>query len=194
MKIRMELKSDAIFGNGSSIPGGEDISVLSDNYGFPFYKGGTFKGVFREELFHYLMWTGNDESQAQTKVAQLLGKSGDDTLADNGKIVFSDFCLSDTVKAYVLSEIGDRNSQAVLDAFTNLRIFTSIEEGMASDGSLRMARCVNKGICLYSKVKCDKDDQELVENTLKMVKWIGTMRNRGFGKVQITVIEQGETE
>mgnify|MGYP000010720852 FL=1 len=97
------------------------------------------------------MWTGNDESQAQTKVAQLLGKSGDDTLADNGKIVFSDFCLSDTVKAYVLSEIGDRNSQAVLDAFTNLRTFTSIEEGMASDGSLRMARCVNKGIVFIAK-------------------------------------------
>lgn len=90
----------------SSIPGGEDISVLCDDYGFPYYKGGTFKGVFREELFCYLMWMGNDESQAQTKVAQLLGKSGDDTLVDNGKLVFSDFCLSDTVKAYVLSEIG----------------------------------------------------------------------------------------
>ena len=30
MKIRMELLSDAIFGNGMSIPGGEDISVLKD--------------------------------------------------------------------------------------------------------------------------------------------------------------------
>lgn len=187
MKIKMELKSDAIFGNGSSIPGGEDISVLCDDYGFPYYKGGTFKGVFREELFHYLMWTGDDESQAQTKVAQLLGKSGDDTLVDNGKLVFSDFCLSDTVKAYVLSEIGGKNPQAVQDSFTNLRTFTSIEEGMASDGSLRMARCVNKGIYFYSEVKCDEENQELVENALKLVKWIGTMRNRGFGKVQITV-------
>ena len=50
MKIKMELISDAIFGNGASIPGGEDIAVLSDEYGFPYYKGGTFKGVFREEL------------------------------------------------------------------------------------------------------------------------------------------------
>lgn len=116
-----------------------------------------------------------------------MGKSGDDTLVDNGKLVFSDFCLSDTVKAYVLNEIGGKNPQAVLDAFTNLRTFTSIEEGMATDGSLRMARCVNKGIYFYSEVKCDKENQELVENALKLVKWIGTMRNRGFGKVQITV-------
>lgn len=189
LKIKMELKSDTVFGNGSSIPGGEDISVLNDSYGFPYYKGGTFKGVFREELLRYLVWTGEEEKQAEMKVNQLLGKGGDDNLADNGKLVFSDFFLSDTVKAYVLNEIGRENSQAVLDSFTNLRVFTSIKEGMASDGSLRMARCVNKGVCLYSEIECDEKDQILVENVLKMIKWVGTMRNRGFGKVQITVIE-----
>ena len=55
----MELLSDAIFGNGMSVPGGEDISVLRDMYGFPYYKGSTFKGVFREELYRYLEWTQN---------------------------------------------------------------------------------------------------------------------------------------
>ena len=49
MKIRMQLISDVVFGNGESIPGGEDISILSDEHGFPYYKGGTFKGIFREE-------------------------------------------------------------------------------------------------------------------------------------------------
>ena len=189
MKVKMELKSDTVFGNGSSIPGGEDISILCDDYGFPYYKGGTFKGVFREELFRYLIWTGVEEKQAEVQVNQLLGKSGDDNLADNGKLVFSDFSLSNTVKAYVLNEIGKENSQAVLDAFTNLRAFTSITEGMASDGSLRMARCVNKGVCFYSEIQCDEKDKPLVEDVLKMVKWVGTMRNRGFGKVQITVVE-----
>ena len=57
MKIKMELLSDTIFGNGMSIPGGEDISVLSDENGFPYYKGGTFKGIFREELERFLDWT-----------------------------------------------------------------------------------------------------------------------------------------
>ena len=54
MKIKMTLLSDVVFGNGMSIPGQEDISVLVDGKGFPFYKGGTFKGVFREELERYL--------------------------------------------------------------------------------------------------------------------------------------------
>ena len=63
MKIKMELLSDAIFGNGMSVPGGEDISVLRDMYGFPYYKGSTFKGVFREELYRYLEWTQNPNSK-----------------------------------------------------------------------------------------------------------------------------------
>ena len=41
LKIRMQLISDVVFGNGESVPGGEDISVLRDKYGFPYYKGGT---------------------------------------------------------------------------------------------------------------------------------------------------------
>ena len=48
MKIKMELLSDAIFGNGMSVPGGEDISVLRYIYCFTYYIGSTFKGVFRE--------------------------------------------------------------------------------------------------------------------------------------------------
>ena len=38
MKIKMQLISDAIFGSGISVPGGEDISVLCDKDGFPFTK------------------------------------------------------------------------------------------------------------------------------------------------------------
>ena len=33
------------------------IRSLSDEHGFPYYKGGTFKGIFREELRNYLSWT-----------------------------------------------------------------------------------------------------------------------------------------
>ena len=54
MKIKMELLSDAIFGNGMSVPGGEDISVLRDMYGFPYYKGSTFKGVFEKNYIDIL--------------------------------------------------------------------------------------------------------------------------------------------
>ena len=56
MKIKMTLLSDTIFGNGISIPGGEDISVLTDEDGFPYYKATSLKGIFREELENLLSW------------------------------------------------------------------------------------------------------------------------------------------
>ena len=46
-KIRLELLSEAIFGSGFSVPGGEDIGVCTDARGYPYLKGSTFKGLLR---------------------------------------------------------------------------------------------------------------------------------------------------
>ena len=185
MRIKMELLSDAVFGSGMSVPGGEDISVLSDSNGFPYYKGGTFKGIFREELGRYLTWI--DDSDARNVVNKLLGDKGSNDTEDSGKMIFSDFVISDAVKEAVLDEIGN-NKQSVLDSMTNIRVFTSItQDGISKEGSLRMARCVNKGLVFYSDIRCQKEDEPLVKEVLPLIKWVGSMRNRGFGKIKITI-------
>ena len=192
MKIKMELLSDTIFGNGMSIPGGEDISVLSDENGFPYYKGGTFKGIFREELERFLDWT-LEEKEKPEKIKEimldLLGESGDDEITNSRKLVFSDFQLSDYVKNAVLEEVGEGKKNIILNSMSHLRAFTSISEnGTSKNGSLRNCRCINKGLCFYSEIACLKEDEELVKNVISNIKWIGTMRNRGFGKVKITAL------
>jgi CRISPR-associated protein Csx10 len=63
---------------------------------------------------------------------------------------------------------------------------------LAKDGSLRSARCIKQNLNFYSTCLCDKEDKETVIDVLKMIKWIGTMRNRGFGKVSIEVEEINE--
>lgn len=184
VKIRMQLLSDAIFGNGMSIPGGEDISVLCDAGGFPYYKGGTFKGIFRETMEQYLEWTG----RGREDIRRLLGVGGDDTVGNGSKLVFSDFQLSDYVKTCMLEEIGEGQRGQVLGALTHIRVFTAIsEDGIVREGSLRRVRCINKGLNFYSEIKCGGEDKEMVSDILSCIKWIGTMRNRGFGKVSITV-------
>lgn len=189
MIIKMELVSDTIFGNGRSIPGEEDISVLTDEYGFPYFKGGTFKGIFREELTRYLALQTGDES----RLKQFLGYAGDDGTDESAKLFFSDFKLSDAVKNAVLSEIGHNDSKAVLDTFTSLRIFTKIgSDGTAADGSLRVARCVNKGIVFYSEIRCSEDEGPEVEKVLGLIKWVGSMRNRGFGRVKVSAMKGGK--
>lgn len=187
MKVRMQLMSDAIFGNGESIPGGEDISVLSDKNGFPYYKGGTFKGIFREELGNYLAWTMRDANQVKAEISRLLGTGGDDNTKNPDKLVFSDFTLSDYVRRQILSEIGTGKKTVVLDALSHIRTFTALTpEGIVKEGSLRQCRCINKGLNFYGEIKCLPKDERLVEEILSIVKWVGTMRSKGFGKVKLT--------
>lgn len=193
MKIRMQLLSDVIFGNGMSIPGGEDISVLCDENGFPYYKGGTFKGVFREALEQYLGWIGKGAGDSEALTERLLGKGGEDLVSRQDKLVFSDFHLSDYVKQQILREVEKEQecgAEKIFQALTHQRTFTALsEEGIVEKGSLRSCRCVNKGLNFYSQVECGHRDEELVKEVLSGIKWIGTMRNRGFGKVRLTVIE-----
>lgn len=188
MKIKMELLSDVIFGNGMSIPGAEDISVLCDADGFPYYKGGTFKGVLREEYERYLSWMSMDTDEIKNKVERLFGCGGSDVITD--QLVFSDFVISPYVKQEILKEIGNDSPDTVTEMLTNMRSFTSItDKGVAKKGSLRMARCVNKGMCFYSELVCSKEEEELLTEVIESIKWIGSMRNRGFGKVKLTVEE-----
>lgn len=190
LKVRMQLMSDVIFGNGESVPGGEDISILSDENGFPYFKGGTFKGIFREELRNYLAWTVSEEKKIEAETQRLLGTGGDTNIQNKDKLIFSDFTLSDHVKKTVLSEIQPGQEYMIPEALSHTRMFTAISsDGIVREGSLRQCRCVNKGLNFYSEIICLPEDEQLVKDVLSVIKWVGTMRNRGFGKVKLTTIE-----
>ena len=191
MNIKMTLLSDAVFGNGMSIPGEEDISILIDGKGFPYYKGGTFKGLFREELERYLNWVNEEknqilkEEQIDHEIQRLLGDTNNNEADRDDRLVFSDFHLSGNVCRTMLSEITN-NKAAVIECLTNVRTFTKVsEDGSADKGSLRYVRCVNQGLVFYSSVKCKQEDEDCIRNVIRSIRWIGTMRNRGFGHVMI---------
>lgn len=187
MNIKMTLLSDSIFGNGSSIPGAEDISILCDANGFPYFKGGTFKGIFREEMERYLELCGKCETDIRQIITSLLGRASSDD--DHEQIIFADFTMASAAREAILEEIGSDKPEIVTDILTNIRTFTKIEENkMAARGSLRSARCVDQGISFYSEISCPKGAAEMVSKVLSMIKWVGSMRNRGFGKVRLTVL------
>ena len=186
LNIKMTLLSDTIFGNGRSIPGQEDISVLRDTDGFPYYRGSTFKGIFREELKRYLGWERTSDDRIKETYTRLLGSEGS-AEETGGNMIFSDLTLSKGVKAAVLAELGNDDT-AVLNAFTHIRTFTKNgSEGTVDYGSLRMARCVNKDLIFYGTVICEDSDEALVREVFGLIKWIGTMRNRGFGHIRVDV-------
>ena len=193
MKVKIELLSDTIFGSGISVPGAEDISIQYDSYGFPYLKGSTFRGIVKEELINYLNWTEKDAEKNKKTLEILFGKEGytDSISLDENidkKLKFSDFNISSKVKSIILTT-DNINNDEILNSLTYIRTFTSIEEnGVSEKGSLRDARCIKKGLLFYGDLYVDKSYENMITETLKCIKWIGSMRTRGFGNVKITVI------
>ena len=121
MKIKMNIISNTIIGSGQSVPGGEDIAVLMDNEGFPYFKGGTLKGIFREEYSNLLYWDGLSTESVKKELFLMLGSSGAHSESDDTKIRFSNFELPDSVKNIIRNEQLTANE--ISEAFTSIRTF-----------------------------------------------------------------------
>ena len=168
--VRVRLLSDTIFGACFSVPGGEDIAVCEDSKGYPYLKGSTLKGLLRESLENWVVWTSGSE----TDVDELMGVSGWDGLTDDRRIQLSEFQV--------------QSPPASPEECYETRAFTSLTDaGTVESGTLRMASCVRKGMTFVGEVHCACEDEILVKSALTSIKWVGTMRSRGFGRVQFTV-------
>ena len=168
LRVIMELLSDAIPGSGFSIPGGEDIAVCQDAHGYPFLKGSTFKGLLRESLQNWLAWTGGDESLADV----LLGAPGWRGEAGARRVQLTPLTLCQPP-----ADAGDCYC---------LRTFTSVESGVVRDGTLRTASCVRAGLAFSGELACAGEDAALLKNALACIRWMGSMRSRGFGRVRVS--------
>lgn len=197
MIVKIKLLSDGIFGSGRSIPGGEDIGILTDEYGFPYISGTNVKGNLRETMSNMLSW----KNESDGKVEELFGMANRESLEDENrqKIYVSDFMLPLSVRKAVCEEleidtVKKRNArrEQVTDLFTELRTFTRLEDGVSAKGSLRDARCVVQDTVFLGEIQCPKDREEIVKESLAYLKWLGSMRTRGFGAVEVTVGEVGQ--
>lgn len=89
IQVTMELLSDAIFGSGYSVPGGEDVAVCRDERGYPYFKGSTLKGLLRESLENLAAWTGQGTEDADA----MLGLSGWDGTEETRRVHFTALTL-----------------------------------------------------------------------------------------------------
>ena len=167
--VTMELCSDTIFGSGFSIPGGEDIAVCQDGEGYPYLKGSTFKGLLRESLANLLAWTGGDPGAA----GALCGASGWEGAADGRRLQ--------------LTALFPDPRPETPEACFSTRVFTSLEGGTVKSGSLRSASCIRRGLRFTGAVTCDAGDVELLRQAVQGIKWAGTLRSRGFGRVKCSL-------
>lgn len=165
LQVQMTLLSDAVFGNGASIPGGEDMALRTDAAGFPLLAGATFKGLLRESVTDLLCWQEGD-----TALTALLFGSPERSGAEQRRLIFSDLRLD--------------NPPADPDACVSLRTFTELQNGIVQQGSLRTAASLHRGLKFTGVLLCDPQDAEMLQQAAQGIKWAGLLRHRGFGRVR----------
>lgn len=168
LALSMRLLSDAIFGSGFSIPGGEDIAVCQDGAGYPYLKGSTLKGLLRESLENLADWCGAGQNLAE----ELLGAEGWTGTATGRRVLLTSLTLAEP--------------PADPTACYAARTFTSLEDGVVKNGTLRTAACICGGLRFEGALECDEQDLPLLQSALAGIKWMGTLRSRGFGRVCLT--------
>lgn len=171
LSVAMELCSDAVFGSGHSIPGGEDTAICLDQGGYPYVKGSTWKGLLRESLENLAAWGGADSSD----VDAMLGQEDWSGLADGRRIQLTALTL-------------DSPPEAPEDC-CGLRTFTALENGTVKEGTLRTAACVRRGLVFSGQIQCEQGDAPVLRDALAGIKWAGAMRSRGFGRVRFAAKE-----
>ncbi len=167
--VTITLLSDAILGSGESVPGAEDIALQCNEQGFPYINGTTFKGLLRESMENLLVWTQRDPQILDS----ILGKPQRGWFDDRRRVTLSHFEMVDPPQD---------SSQCI-----SRRTFTQLENGIIKKGTLRVAACVPAGWRFAGVLECNCSDEQLVKDALKGIRYLGTMRNRGFGHVCITM-------
>lgn len=171
LKIDITLNSDAIFSSGFSVAGGDDITVYKDELGLPYFKATSFKGLLRESMENIAFCIG--ENKYSSLIDNLLGVESLDFKGE--QIKFTDFTL--------VNEVSD-------ERIFSKRVFTSIEDGRAKDGSLRSAEVINRGLIFTGYIYCNEKDTDFIIQGLKGIKIIGFNKNRGFGVVSLEASKQ----
>lgn len=197
--IEITLLSDTTFGTGDGIVGLIDQEVEYDQYGFPFLRGRTLKGLLCDECDTFIAGIeAEDETELKLRRIrdQLFGVGGSVTKKES-HLHFSDailpLAIQHTLKSYGLP------THEILNALTVIRRQTAVENatGVAKPHSLRSQRAVIHGLIFEAAIDCkqalDPAAEELLDLSCRLLRRLGTQRNRGRGRVKCRLIDNSST-
>jgi CRISPR/Cas system CSM-associated protein Csm3 (group 7 of RAMP superfamily) len=207
-KIRLEFISPGLPGAGEGWGSVIDTDLVFDSLGLPYFPARRLKGALKESALETLemMLLANIPAFKKELRDDLIeiafGKPGS---AQGGLINFSNLNLPQYDKVslwckWALQEYSNILSpDIIINTFTEIRQQTSINErGVADDHSLRTVRVLKAGIVFEGEVSFYEAgaDYEAVTKIIDLLvlscanlRYLGTMRNRGFGRVRCTLLK-----
>jgi hypothetical protein len=195
-KIIITLKSATTFGSGDGVAGLVDREIEHDQYGFPFLRGKTLKGLLAESAENIVFALENDKAwrDAKDHLFGLPGRGSD----ERGILHTGDAQLSESLRTKIKN--AGWSKEDVLYSLTGIRRQTAINENGAPDhASLRSMRVLLPKVVLEAKITFDGDvpspiELQLLAASVLDFRHAGTGRNRGRGWLTAELDNDAETK
>lgn len=195
-KIIIRIKSAATFGKGDGVAGLVDREIEHDQYGFPFLRGKTLKGLLAESAENIVFALENNKiwRDAKDHLFGLPGRGNN----ERGILHIGDAQLSEALRTKIKSVNWSRED--VLYSLTGIRRQTAINENGAPDhASLRSMRVLLPKVILEANITFDGDEPSPIELQLLAASILdfrhaGTGRNRGRGWLTAELDNDAETK
>jgi CRISPR-associated protein Csx10 len=206
--LKLKLLSPCLIGSGEGFGAVIDSDIVFDEFGIPYIPAKRIKGCLRDsaievcEMFEQadikMFVLEEEDSENKFKiVSHIFGKPGDEKPAP---VYFSNLTIERYEEIvqwirYLMKKYPNIiTRESIINQYTELRQQTAIDEetGTAKEHSLRTIRVAKKGISFIGEIDIEvvNDDMiKLLYFACENLRYIGTKRNRGFGKVKCELYE-----
>ena len=175
MKIKIEILSDWHCGSGLSSGADVDLLCVKDESGLPYIPGKTIKGLLKEAANVIFP---NDDFIKVCFGEQTNKKSSQ---SEKGSCYFSNAELTEKLKNELLN-----NNDKIPLLFRKISSTAIDENGIAKEHSLRKIE-VAVPLTLFAEISdLDENYEDKMVKCLKYVKKLGSNRNRGLGRCNIS--------
>jgi len=187
-KIMYQIKFLTYWQAGSGLSSGieNDALPIKDINGLPYYPGKSVKGVLKDAAETLKLYNSNEDNWKAfiEEVFGLKAKEDSSPHSIEGSSFFSDAQLSTNVQQSLIE-----NNKKIAFLFKSISSTAIDENGIAKDHTLRRVEYVIP-VTLYGTISnIDEKYKEMMKNCFKMIKGVGTGRNRGFGRCVMSEME-----
>ena len=214
-KIKVAIKSEAIFSNGETGGNIVNTKALTDKYGLVYYHAKTLKGQLKRQGYWLLDQYKNMENcekrtiEFTRNLAKIFGINKQEKerynidrskkLSETGIMRISNLSLGEDIRNYFIEmeekgqdeEYYKITAHDLLEAQTNIRTGIQVEDGVAIDKMMTTYHTVKNGLVFYSILEFTEDPQEYLDDLyriIKSIRYLGAGIHRGRGEIEAELL------